>query len=333
MRSPHAGPDAQTEIAGRVLAVLYDRPDGFVLVDELSRLTGLSPPRAAKAIDALVASGQTIERAPAHGVRLVRPAKLTAHLVERDLGASRIGRNAICFDEVGSTNQVALDSARQGDTDGLVVLAESQHSGRGRHGRTWLSPPGANLLFSTVLIEPEISTLSREALTIAAGLATAEGIDAACGLDARLKWPNDVLLDGRKAAGILVETSRMRGQTVLVVGVGVNVNACPPPDKIDSPAVSLAEQVGQPVERTEVVRGVLRRIDAWVRAVTDGDLAGLRDAWITRCGMMNERVTVLCEGRRHVGRVLDVSPLRGLVLGCDDGRTVDLPAHSSTIVK
>ncbi len=87
-----------------------------------------------------------------------------------------------------------------------------------------------------------------------------------------------------------------------------------------------------PVERVEVARAVLRRLDAWIAGVSAGDLQALHDAWVARCGMINQRVSVDCDGVRHVGRVLDVSPLDGLILSCDDGRRVHIPAQRASLV-
>lgn len=315
----------------RLLECLYDRSEGFFALADLAREVGMSPAEIDEALANLRARGQDIEFSPAHGVRLSRPIALASHLIERNLGTRRVGRHAICFAEVDSTNDVAFDAARGADADGLVVLAERQRHGRGRAGAAWLSPPGRNLLFSVLLIDAQ-SSLAHEPLTVAAGLAAAEGVQAACGVEAQLKWPNDVMLDGAKLAGVLVEVRSLKALRCIVVGVGINVNAAPAPQQVASPAIALAEHLGCPVERTEVAREVLRRLDVWVERIAASDLAGLHDAWVARCGMLNHRVTVACHGRRHTGLVLDVSPMEGLVLRADDGRVLHLPAAAATIL-
>ena len=332
MAAPFARPTRTTHGADQVLGLLYDRGEGFFGLDELARAAGASGQRLEQTLAALRQAGQQLEVSPAHGVRLGHPVTLNAHLIERNLGTTRIGLSVICFNEVDSTNDVAMDSARQGDTDGLAVLAESQRSGRGRHGRVWISPPRANVLLSVLLLEDPVRPPSHEALTIASGLAVAEGVEGTCGLACRLKWPNDVLLDGRKTAGVLVETRRLADRLAVVIGIGINANASPLSDRVDAPATDLAAQVGHPIERIEVIRGVLRKLDDWVRKIRGGATSGLHDAWLARCGMINERVTVQCGRERYVGRVLDIRPLSGLVLCCDDGRTVHLPAEKSSIV-
>ena len=321
----------ETDTAHRVLERLYDRGEGFFLLEELAAAADLPRRRLDEVLEDLRRRGNGIEFSPAHGVRLIRPIALNAHLIERDLNTARIGRSVLCFSEVDSTNDVAMDSARQKDTDGLVVLAESQRRGRGRHGRQWSSRPKANVLLSAVLLEPPSQAQSHDAMTIAAGLAVAEGIETACGVRCSLKWPNDVLLDDRKVAGVLVETRRLAHAHAVVIGVGVNVNDHPPDEELDAPAADLAGRLGHPVERTEVIRAVLRRLDAWIAEIEAERRDGLHRAWLARCGMINERLTVRCGRRRYVGRVLDVDPLAGLVLCCDDGQQVRLPAEQSTI--
>lgn len=315
----------------RILERLYDRGDGFFSLDELASAAACGRAELEAALESLTARGGRFEFSPADGVRLAGPIPLSAHLIERDLGTRRVGLSVLCFQEAGSTSDVAFDAARNPDADGLVVFAESQRSGRGRAGRAWLSAPGRNLLFSALLLDPK-AQLAREPLTIAAGLAVAEGIEAACGLAAQLKWPNDVLLDGAKVAGVLVEVRAQGPARCVVIGIGVNVNASPPVGQVDSPATDLARHAGHPIERTEVARAVLRRLDAWMEAVAAGQWPELHDVWVARCEMLGRRVTVATDGRRVSGTLEDVSPLEGLTLRDDGGNVLHVPAAGATIV-
>ena len=117
-----------------------------------------------------------------------------------------------------------------------------------------------------------------------------------------------------------------------MIGVGGNVGASPPAEEVDAPATCIADHCGA-VERVRLVRALLRRLDFWVDRIAGGDLEALHEAWLGRCRMINERITVLSAGVRHTGRVLDVSPLEGLVLSCDDGRHVHLPAVGASVVR
>ena len=317
--------------ADAVFARLYDRGDAFFSLDELAGVAGLDRAGVARALDELARAGHALDFSPAHGVRVIRPVRPHPYLIERDLGTRRVGRSVICFAEVDSTNDVAWDSARQADADGLVVLAESQHRGRGRHGRRWVSPPGANVLMSVLLTEAG-GALLHEALTIAAGLAVAEAIEETSALRGELKWPNDVLVDGAKVAGVLVETRGARGGRGAVVGIGINAGAAPSPQEVPGPATCLADKLGHDVERIELIRAVLVHLDEWAHRVSLGRLDELHDRWLARCGMINQRVRIRCGDECLTGRALDISPLEGLILSCDDGRRVHLPADNSTVL-
>jgi BirA family biotin operon repressor/biotin-[acetyl-CoA-carboxylase] ligase len=331
------------ENENKILGALYDRRDQCTSFAELSAISGLGREKLHAALEKFSLAGQRLETSPSHGARLISPVRLHAHLIERNLGTLRAGRHVICFDEVGSTNDVAFDSARQADSDGLVVLAEAQRKGRGRLGRKWVSPSGSNILLSVLLVD-EHEQLAQEALTIAAGLAVAEGIGQACGVDCQLKWPNDVMLDAAKLAGVLVEIKNVpvsrsgkavrgaKSRRCVVIGMGVNVNAAPDDCEFHHPAICLGDHLGMLVERIEVVRHILGRLDYWIGQICKADLGLLRERWMARCEMVGQRISVLCEGLRYTGRVLDVSPLEGLLLCRDEGLAVHLPSGKSSLV-
>ncbi len=318
--------------ANAVLAALYDRRGEYVLLEDLRRLAALDAVRVERALGAIALRGHELRRSPREGVSLTRPVRMDGFLVERGLGTVRVGRSVLCFGEVGSTNDVAMDAARRGEADGLVVSAESQRTGRGRFGHSWISRPGANLLLSAVLAEPEQAPgPGGERLTLAAGLAVAEGIADAVGAPCRLKWPNDVLIDGAKVSGILVETGPAAAGRVTAIGMGINVNDAPPRERVDRPPACLSGWLGEPVERVEVARCVLRRLDDWLGRLEAGDHRRLRDRWIEACGMLNERVSVTSPDGRYVGRVLDIGPEGELTLACDNGARVRLSVRNARL--
>jgi BirA family biotin operon repressor/biotin-[acetyl-CoA-carboxylase] ligase len=315
-------------LADAILAALYDAGGDFA-----DPAVAVEPSASAEALSAAVnelrARGHAIQQGPAGALRLAPPAKLDAFLLERDLPVRRVGRCAICFDEVDSTSDVAAASLRQGGCDGLVVTAEFQNAGRGRLGRRWISPPGANLLMSVVLDERDAPLPAHDALTLAAGLAVAEGVDEITDVGCSLKWPNDVEIDAAKLAGVLVELHNTPPGAI--VGIGVNVLASPPAETVDRPAIGLAEAAGHAVDRVALARAILVRLDHWI-ATTTPTGEKLHAAWLARSAMTNRRVTVTSAGREYTGRVLDVQPAEGLVLRCDDGVTVHLPAARASVL-
>jgi BirA family biotin operon repressor/biotin-[acetyl-CoA-carboxylase] ligase len=256
---------------------------------------------------------------------------LAAADIEADLGTTRVGRSVICFPEVDSTNDICWDSARQGDTDGLVVLAERQRRGRGRQGRTWQAAAGEAVLLSTLLLgEPD--SLCREAVPIAAGVAVAEAVDSFAPGSADLKWPNDVLIDGAKLAGVLVEHRGVDGRQGVVIGIGLNVSAAPPPGEIGQVATCLAEHVDRPAARLELVRRLLQRLDARIADVAASSTDTIHDAWVAHSGMIGRRVRIQSAGVCYSGNVLDVSPLEGLILADDLGHRWHIPAAGATVL-
>jgi BirA family biotin operon repressor/biotin-[acetyl-CoA-carboxylase] ligase len=166
------------------------------------------------------------------------------------LAGTRVGvfsRQVFWYAEVGSTNDVAARLADRGEPEGTLVIADAQSAGRGRHGRAWASPPGAGLYMS-LIVRPAAHAVSL--LTIAAGVALADGIQAATGLQPQLKWPNDVYIGGRKLAGILAEagTSKVGGPHV-VLGCGINLMPAAYPPDVAARATSIESELGRPIER------------------------------------------------------------------------------------
>lgn len=313
-----------------VLELLYDRAGRPVWTDELVSASGGDRVTLEPCLEALATRGHRLERSPA-GVRLIRPTVLDGHLIERLLPVERIGRHVICFAQVDSTNEVAFASAAPGG-EALVITAEHQRAGRGRFGRTWTSAPGSGILASVLL--PAAGDLTPDGLTIAAGLAVAEGIEDAAGVAARVAWPNDVVLGVAKVAGVLVEVRPAGPARRVVVGFGINVLASPPPGDVDRPATNLVAACdGTAPERIDVCRAVLVRLDRWVADLQAGRTDQLHRRWVARCDMVNRRITVQAAGRRVTGRVLDVSPLEGLTLLTDRGRREHLSASRATVVK
>lgn len=190
------------------------------------------------------------------------------------------------YDTVRSTSDVAAALAERGAAEGSVVAANAQTAGRGRHGRRWVSPSGAGLYLSAVL---RPSRAAVPVLTIAAGVAVADAIQAATGLDVAVKWPNDVYVGERKLAGVLAEAADRL--TYVILGIGINVLAAAYPPEIAARATSLEEELGRPVDRglllAECLAALARRYDDLQGGRTDD----IVDAWRRRAARtMGRRV-------------------------------------------
>jgi BirA family biotin operon repressor/biotin-[acetyl-CoA-carboxylase] ligase len=222
------------------------------------------------------------------------------------------------LDRVSSTNDVARQAAREGAPEGLVVLAHAQTGGRGRHGRTWVSPPG-NLFLSVLLRPRDPGSLSL--LPLAAGVAVADALEAE-GAVCRLKWPNDVLAGERKIAGILAEASTEAGRVdSVVVGIGVNVNlrTGDAPPEIASRTASLVEETGRAHDVAAVAAAVLGRWVLWYDAL-QADAGVVREAWRARSiDWWGRAVEVVSGGARVTGIARGIDDSGALMIDAPDG--------------
>src|SRR5512145_2072069 len=208
-----------------VLAFLAEAVDEFVSGEAISDKLGLTRAAVWKHVEALRGQGYRIDAVPARGYRLAGvPDRLTPLELRPLLNTHDLGQVVHWYEELGSTNDRAKELADEGAEHGEVVVAEAQTAGRGRRGRSWASPARRNLYFSVVL-RPELPPTRAAEITLVASVAICDALRQA-GVEAGIKWPNDLLASGRKIAGILTELAAEPEQVQWVVlGVGVNVNA------------------------------------------------------------------------------------------------------------
>jgi len=202
---------------------------------------------------------------------------------------------------VASTQAVAFALAADGAPDRTVVVAESQAAGRGRRGRAWLDEPGASLLTSIVL-RPRLAPAQLPALSLTAAVAVAEALAAVAGLAPRLKWPNDVLVDGRKIAGILLE-SRLDPSPLVVLGVGINVRQRTLPADVGDRATSVRLASGREVALDAVLAALLEALDRWRERLERDGFEPARVRWRTLADTLGRTVTV--DGVRGVAMDVD----------------------------
>jgi BirA family biotin operon repressor/biotin-[acetyl-CoA-carboxylase] ligase len=248
---------------------------------------------------------------------------LTAEVMAPLVETAWLGRAWRYVARCGSTNDEAAAWARAGAPTGAVVVASAQEAGRGRLGRRWHSPPDENLYFSVVL-RPPLPPSRLPPLTLAAGVALVEAM-ARVDVAARLKWPNDLVVDGRKVAGLLAEMS-CQGARVerVVLGIGVNVDASQFPDELCATSLRLAR--GAPVDGALFAASLCQRLEAWHdRFVADG-AAPVVQAWRAAALPFGKRVTVSSCAERLSGVALDLDEDGALLLRLDDGRVERITA-------
>jgi BirA family biotin operon repressor/biotin-[acetyl-CoA-carboxylase] ligase len=239
------------------------------------------------------------------------------------LGGTRvIGRDIRVFKETTSTNDVVERLARDGVREGIVVFAESQTRGRGRLGRRWVSPKGRGLWFS-VLLRPPLHPQAATRLTIATAVAVARGIERQTGLKPEIKWPNDLLFHGKKAAGILMELSaEMDRIRHVVVGVGLDVNlaAGDLPKELASIATSLSMEAGRKFQRAELAAALLRELDDAYADLRQNRFDRIADEWARRCTTLGRRVSIRGGDRVITGEAEALDDDGALLVRTEHGR-------------
>ena len=270
----------------------------------------------------------------------------------------RVGRQVVVFRSTDSTNDIAWEYAANANNDGLCVLAESQHKGRGRRGRQWYSESGQSVLCSVLLTK---TAAAAEILTLTAGVAVAEAIndtawaasvpqtktpsglrgtppsqgesclDRATRLQCRIKWPNDILIQNKKVAGVLVEKRIENDLPCFVIGIGINCNQQSKAFEhhtLNLPATSLAIETGRPIDRTGFVIELLKQIEVWLSKTNEQ----IVERWLELSGMLGEHVAVECDGRRYSGFCRGVDPVEGLILQLDNSLVRMFGAAQTSIV-
>jgi BirA family transcriptional regulator, biotin operon repressor / biotin---[acetyl-CoA-carboxylase] ligase len=241
------------------------------------------------------------------------------------VSASRLGRFArLCwYDTVGSTNDVAAELADVDAPEGTVVVADSQTSGRGRLGRVWCSPPGAGLYLSLILrprallsTHPHASSL----LTLASGVAVAEGVEAATGLSAEIKWPNDLVVGKRKLGGILTEAPVRSGEfEYAVVGIGVNLREGAYPPEVARRATSIEAELDRPVDRGRLIVELLAALSGRYASLSAGDFDAILTPWRRRArALPGSSVEWDFGGTVVRGRAVDIDSDGALVVRIGD---------------
>ena len=282
-----------------ILNLFSQAADGFVSGGRIGVELGISRAAVWKHIRSLRDAGYRIDAVPARGYRLCgAPDSLLPEAVQAGLGCQVIGSRVRCFDETDSTNLQVCRLGDAGEAEGLVVIADRQTAGKGRMGRHWESPARVNL-YASILLRPSILPFEAPRLTFLSAVAVCRAIQAVTALQPTVKWPNDVLLDGAKVAGLLnemsAETDRVN-YVVLGIGVNLNMSAAQFPADLRYPATSLAIAIGRPVVRLAFTRALLREIDRLYQVFLASGSAPILAEWSGLCAMTGKPVRVDCGG-------------------------------------
>ncbi len=321
----------------QILNALRAAGDGAVSGAELSQQLGVSRAAVWARIEDLRLLGYDIQASPHIGYRLLStPDVLHADDLISRLGKTKvIGRDIRVFEETTSTNDVIEKLARDGVREGAVVFAESQTKGRGRLGRKWISPAKKGLWFS-VLLRPEFRPPDTTQLTVAAATGVRRGIEKHTGLKVSIKWPNDILYQGKKLAGILMEMSAELDRVkyiILGIGVDVNLNAAEFPPELRKIATSIKAETGNAVSRPELAVAILRELDHDYGRIVSGDFQAVADEWEKHGVTLGHNVIIRSGDRQIEGRAESLDDDGALLLRTVHGHLERIVGGDVTVEK
>ena len=307
----------------QLLRYLKKEQGRFVSGEKVSSRLAISRSAIWKQISRLKEEGYDIESSPRRGYALRSiPDCLLAGEIREGLNTRLIGRGPIFhFRQTDNTNNQAKALAYEGAPEGALVIAEEQSQGRGRRGRTWFSPHSQGI-YATVILRPLIPLSETPKLTLLAAVAAAEALETQTGLPIRIKWPNDILANGRKLAGILTEIgTEMDAVDFAVIGMGLNVNVPQAsfPSDLRYPATSILIETGRPFPRIRLLQSWLEALEKYYSLLLQGDFDNILSRWKFLTDIVGSRVAVEMPGHRYIGEVQDVDGNGVLILKESDG--------------
>lgn len=326
----------KSKIKQTVLDALVKASGSFVSGTRVSAELGMSRAAVWKQIEILRKEGYSVSSKPRIGYCLTGvPDRFYPFEVKRLLKAEIMGSEIDYFDSLGSTNDETMKRAVEGAPEGTVVIAEEQTKGKGRLGRAWISPKYQGIWFSIVL-RPEVLPAETGLITLAVAVAVARAVKQETGLDVEIKWPNDLLIKGKKVAGILTEMSSEQDKVhFMVVGVGINANVDPGsfPGELRATATSLREQLGRDVNRVRLLCSVLNELESSYRSFREKRSDEIVRDWKELSSTLGKKVEVKILDRIFVGVAGDIDEGGQLIIRMPDGELISVSAGEITYLR
>jgi BirA family biotin operon repressor/biotin-[acetyl-CoA-carboxylase] ligase len=317
----------------RILELFKRHKDSFLSGEEISRQLGISRQALWKHIEKLRHIGYEIEAVPHLGYRVLHaPDKMLAPEIQWELKTKTIGVRIHSYESVGSTNDIAYDLATHGAREGTVVIANEQTKGKGRLGRKWVSPSEGGIYISCIL-RPDILPSGIPEITLVAAVGTVRALREVTGLDVLIKWPNDMLISGKKAGGILTELkAEMDKIDFVILGIGINVNT--PVKALPQGGTSLKEECKKDISRIDVVKALLQALEGeYARFKKDGFSSVRREFKEYSC-TLGKYVSITTSGKRKFhGQALDIDDHGALVIRLDNGLQETFVSGDVTLVR
>jgi BirA family biotin operon repressor/biotin-[acetyl-CoA-carboxylase] ligase len=314
---------------------LLKESEGFLSGQQLCEHFQVSRTAVWKVIEQLKKEGYMIEAVRNKGYRLIdSPDVMSKAEIESLLETHWAGQSVVYYEETDSTNTRAKEAGEQEgrQAHGTLFVADRQVAGKGRRGRVWESPSGSSI-YMTLLLHPEISPNKASELTLIMALAVVEGIEKVTGVRAGIKWPNDIILSGKKCCGILTEMStEIDYINYVVIGVGINVNQEAFPDEIKEVATSLKLELHREVRRSELIASVMAGFEKYYEIFLETqDLSGVLEIYNELLLNRNEKVRVLEPGNAYEAMAQGINKEGGLLVRLPDGSEKEVYAGEVSV--
>lgn len=310
---------------GEILKLLKERR-GYLSGQELCERFGVSRTAVWKVMNQLKEDGYEIEAVRNKGYVLrSTPDILSKEELESTIHTEWAGTHVAFFEQTDSTNTQIKRLAEAGAPHGTLAVAEIQEGGKGRRGRSWVSPPGVGIWMS-LLLRPQIDSVSASMLTLVMALSVSRGIREATGIDAQIKWPNDLVLNRKKICGILTEmsTELMEIQYV-VIGSGINVSQEDFPEEIKATATSLFMETGERYQRSSIIAQAMKAFEEYYRSFcATEDMSGLKEEYNKRLVNLGREVLVLAPAGEYSGISEGINEKGALIVRLADGSTTEV---------
>jgi len=326
--APESLPGTTDRRVAGLLTLLAENATIIISGARIAKEIGVSRSTVWRWMERLRGLGVKVKGQPATGYFLEQvPDILTPDMLKQRLKGSLFGKHIYHFFKTDSTNRVALELGHAGEPEGAVVLAEEQTAGRGRAGRVWSSERAAGI-YVTLLLRPKLAPVQAPLLTMMAGLSAHAAVEAVTGLAVDLKWPNDLIIRGKKVGGILTEMHAEPGQVrFVIVGIGLNVNQEKFPGELASIATSLRLETGKPQSRMELLVRLLREFESdYNRMLREGVASVVKRFEVISSYAHGKRVRVTNGTESYLGTTAGLGPEGLLQVERDDGRVVTVIA-------
>jgi BirA family biotin operon repressor/biotin-[acetyl-CoA-carboxylase] ligase len=323
----------------KILTILRENAPEFISGEDVSKLLGVSRTAIWKNIKQLTAEGYDIAASSRNGYQyLAAPDELNAFEISYELGTRSIGKKIIFFEEIDSTNNRARLLAEEGAEDGTVVVALHQTAGKGRMGRTWDSATGKGIYLS-VILKPDSSPAEMQKITIATATAVVSAIKKLTGMPALIKWPNDIILQGKKVCGILTEmNTELVRINYIIPGIGINYSQKRGdfPEELQDKAISLTEYAGQNnmefnCSKLDIVRSFLKELDNLYFALLSGDSSEIVAMWKKNSATLGKEVKIIHKDKELEGTAIDITDEGLLVVRFKDGRVEEISSGEVSV--